>query len=154
MGFRLHQVVLNNPAGGSGGLADDGVAKPDVYSLVWSSDAAPDLHQEPDSDLRWRGKQTRRGGSSGRRAVHPCRERREHDIMLSHRPQVYEFVLSGCCEKPWGSWWRSSSKAVAAARSMRRAVIHPTVELPGLPNVFCVMMGLNELTKILAPKTF
>ncbi len=43
------------------------------------------------------------------------------------RPQVYEFVSLGFCEKPCSSWWRSSSRAVAAARSMGRAAIHPTV---------------------------
>ena len=35
-GFRLHQVVLDDPAGGSVGLVDDDVAKSDVHTLVWS----------------------------------------------------------------------------------------------------------------------
>ena len=51
------QVVLDDPAVSCVGLTDDNIVKPDVYTLVWLSDAASDSHQEPDSDSQQRGKQ-------------------------------------------------------------------------------------------------
>ncbi|KAH7123191.1 hypothetical protein EDB81DRAFT_861320 [Dactylonectria macrodidyma] len=65
-GRRLRKVKLNHPASGSVGLADDDIAKSDVHTLLRSGDAAPNSHQEPNSDLRKGGKQTRCCGGSKR----------------------------------------------------------------------------------------